>query len=102
MAAASAEERWPADSFARLSARKIRRELVAVVGAAGANVLLRVVSRDGRLYPGLAAPTDPNDYVNSEKEGVTSPDEVALWFAGVPADEIRRRNAAGARLLAGS
>ena len=50
----------------------------------------RVISRDGRLFPGLAAPTSKDGYVKGDGGGgVTPPEEVSQWFAGVPADEIR-------------
>ena len=82
--AAGAEATWPPDGAASVHGRKIRGELVAVLGAAGANALLRVAVRDGRLYPGLAAPTSQDDWVNGDGGGgVTPPAEVERWFAGV-------------------
>ena len=62
---------------------------MAVVGDQPANALLRQLSRDGRLYPGLAQPWKGEDYVNSEDKGSdgssahTPPEEVERWFAGV-------------------
>ena len=88
--AAGAEKHWPADTPASFHGRKLRGEIMAVLGAPGANLLLRVISRDGRLFPGLAAPTSKDGYVNGDGGGgVTPPEEVSQWFAGVPADEIR-------------
>ena len=80
--AAGADARWPPSaSVARAHARKIRAECMAVLGGArAANALLRMISRDGRLSPGLAPPVE-GDVVNSEKGGVTPAEEVERWFA---------------------
>ena len=86
--AAGMEATWPRDTFGAINGRRIRSELMSVLGAAGANALLRLMVRDGRLFPGLAPKLDPNDYVNSEASQLTPNEEVAQWFAGVPAEEI--------------
>lgn len=86
--AQGADASWPADSYARLKGAGIRAELIAVLGVPFASALLRGLTRDGRLYPGLALPIDPANYVNSEKGKNTPPEQVARWFAGEPAEAI--------------
>ena len=79
--AAGADATWPPASAAASNARRIRSELIALLGSvAAANALLRLVSRDGRLSPGLAPPV-AGDVVNSEKGGTTPAAEVESWFA---------------------
>ena len=91
-----ADHAWPRGTNpARTHAGQLRSELIAVVGAQVANALFRCVSRDGRLYPGLAPPTDVHDHVDSEKNQLTPATQVADWFSGVPAEEIRRRHVLG-------
>ena len=81
-----ADSTWPPGSDARARARRIREELMALLGGAATNALLRMVSRDGRLSPGLA-PAVEGETVNSEKGAMTPAEEVHRWFA--------RRHAAG-------
>ena len=82
------EATWPKDTFGGINGRRMRCELMSVLGAKGANALLRLIVRDGRLYPGLAPQTNPDDYVNSEASQLTPNEEVEQWFSGVPAEEI--------------
>ena len=86
--AAGMEATWPKDTFGGINGRRMRCELMSVLGAKGANALLRLIVRDGRLYPGLAPQTNPDDYVNSEASQLTPNEEVEQWFSGVPAEEI--------------
>ena len=77
-----ADANWPENDGATQKARRLRQELMAVLGGGRiVNALLRLVSRDGRLYPGLA-PKTGDDYVNSEKGVQTPLSEVERWFAG--------------------
>ena len=54
---------------------KLRLDLMAQVGSRAACVVLRMATRHGRLHPGLAAPIR-GPVVNSEKDGLTPPDEL--------------------------
>jgi len=55
--AAGADVRWPAVSGGRERALGVRKHLLSVMGTAErANALLRAMTRDGRLHPGLAPP----------------------------------------------
>jgi hypothetical protein len=91
--AAGAESAWrespSADvraSNACISARRIRGELMAVLGgASAANALIRMMSRHGRLYPGLAPAFIESEVVNSEKGGLTPKKELEKsWFTQAP------------------
>ena len=76
--AAGAESGWPGNDAAA-KARRLRSELMAILGTPRANALLRCISRDGRLHPGLA-PAVEGPIVNSEKEQYTPRDEAErLW-----------------------
>ena len=98
--AVGADATWPADGAARAFADKVRAELVDVLlgtdggdagalkassecdhggsahGGVAARLLLRIMTRDGRLNPGLAPPV-PDEYVASERGDVTPAEEVA-------------------------
>lgn len=80
--AAGADARWPPNATAAISnARRIRSELIGLLGSSvAANALLRMIARDGRLSPGLAPPIE-GDVVNTEKGVMTPDEEVTRWFA---------------------
>ena len=80
--AAGADARWPPNATAAISnARRIRSELIGLLGSSvAANALLRMIARDGRLSPGLAPPIE-GDIVNTEKGVMTPDEEVTRWFA---------------------
>lgn len=89
--AAGADAHWPEQDGAAIKARRLRQELMAVLDADGhrgaTNALLRMVSRDGRLWPGLAPEVAGDDYINSEKGALTPLSEVAAWFSGERPDQ---------------
>jgi len=73
--AAGDDASWQRDSQAAMYAAKLRSELAGWLGSsASVGALLRAMTRDGRLYPGLAQPIE-GPVVNSEKGDVT-PDKV--------------------------
>jgi hypothetical protein len=84
--ACGSDARWPEADVTTMKARRLRQELMAVLDAAGrrgtTNTLLRMISRDGRLWPGLSAEVKGDDYVNSEKGALTPLTEVEAWFNG--------------------
>jgi hypothetical protein len=82
---------WPAASPLREAAQTIRSQLHAVLGADRANVLLRLLTRDGRLHPGLAPPVS-GPVVDAEAGQHTSREE----------RERMRAIAAGAAVKGGS
>ena len=73
------DSRWPVTSPIRLTAERLRSEMaVALGGAANVAILLRLISQDGRLYPGLA-PVVEGPWVGSEPGAdfqVTPPEEL--------------------------
>jgi hypothetical protein len=77
--AAGAESSWPA-SEAASKAKRLRTELMGLLGDEVANALLRSVTRDGRLHPGLAAPV-VGRVLNSEKQQYTPEAEAEAAFA---------------------
>ena len=77
--AEGADSEWaPLDSVAaRGFASRVRDELTTLLGdPAAAMLLLRMITRDGRLHPGLAPPP-PEVYVASERGDITPAEEVA-------------------------
>ena len=55
----SEDASWPHESKARSVAERLRAELTGVLGGVGAvHTLLRLMTRDGRLFPGLAPAVD--------------------------------------------
>ena len=61
-----ADSRWPPDSPGAQMAAQFRAHLIAVLGAARGNALLRGLARDGRLDPGLAPPLEADKVVGTE------------------------------------
>ena len=82
--AAGAESGWPVHQEAATKATRLRRELMSVLGARCTNALLRAISRDGRLYPGLA-PKVEGPIINSEKSQYTPREEAERLFAAAAA-----------------
>uniref|UniRef100_A0A7S0J9D4 JmjC domain-containing protein n=1 Tax=Calcidiscus leptoporus TaxID=127549 RepID=A0A7S0J9D4_9EUKA len=70
---------WPVASAIKQTAKRLRSEMaMALGGAANVGKLLRLLSRDGRLYPGLA-PKIEGPWVGSEPGAdyqVTPPEEL--------------------------
>ena len=66
--AAGGDASWPPEGGARALVERLRRELAEAVddGRVSVRALLRLLSRDGRLHPGLAAPF-PEAYVSAER-----------------------------------
>lgn len=87
--AVGAEVTWPADQSAASQARRLRREVMSMFGADGANALLRMATRHGRLHPGLAPAH--GHLIDSEKGGCTPSDEVERWFRGEDVQETYAR-----------
>ena len=78
---------WLETQAPTMKAFKLRQELIAVLGSGKVvNALFRLMTRDGRLYPGLAPETDPNQSINSEKGALTPKAEVDKWFNGARPD----------------
>lgn len=67
-----AEERWPAESYARVFAVKLRQEIEEVIrdSLVTARALLRLMTRDGRLHPGLA-PLLAGEFVSGERGDIS-------------------------------
>ena len=74
--ARGADVGWAADSAARRQADWTRAELIALLGSAeAAHELLRAMTRDGRLYPGLAPRVPAGARVVNSELGQLSPPE---------------------------
>ena len=83
--AAGAESTWADGDPAKVRAYRLRQELMSFLGGAQtANALLRSISRDGRLHPGLA-PKVSGRIVNSEKNQMTPRQEADQLFADAAA-----------------
>ena len=79
---------WPAEAEATRFAAQLREHMVNLLGAPRANALLRAMTRDGRLHPGLAPKL---------KGKVTGTEEQQL----TPTEDLRRLKAArGASFVA--
>ncbi|KAL1496580.1 hypothetical protein AB1Y20_014185 [Prymnesium parvum] len=70
----------PLGSATHNAAVSIRLELLLQFGEERANALLRLLTRDGRLYPGLA-PKVEGPIVNSEASEMTPPEELARMMS---------------------
>ena len=74
--ASGANSCWPIESSARSFALKLRAEVIELLGGEDdANDLLRLLTRHGRLYPGLAPPIS-GTVVSSERGDTSSPQEL--------------------------
>ena len=80
--AAGADTRWAAGSGGHSKAAGVRKHLLTVLDtAARANALLRAMTRDARLHPGLAPPLD-GPVVGTDEAQLTPADEVERMVAG--------------------
>ena len=76
---------WAEGSAARRHATRTRAELIALLGSASlANALLRAMTRDGRLHPGLA-PSVGERVVNSEAGQISPLEEYHEALRCLPA-----------------
>ena len=66
---------WPVESPLREAASTIRAQIIAVLGTERSNALLRLMTRHGRLHPGLA-PATSSPIVNAEAGQHTSEREI--------------------------
>ena len=81
---------WDVASLAHRHATRTRLELIALLGsAAKANALLRAMTRDGRLHPGLTPPLGER-VVNSERGQLSSLEDYneALLATGVAPESV--------------
>jgi hypothetical protein len=76
---------WPVGSHARNVADRMRAELSGVLGGGGAvRTMLRLMTRDGRLYPGMAPPVEGPVVSAEPRRGdlrTTPPDQMELLRA---------------------
>jgi hypothetical protein len=72
--AAGVDAEWPAGNAARRFADRLRQSIADAIGGGGEEVaaLLAAITRDGRLYPGLAPPV-AGPVVSAERGDVSSP-----------------------------
>lgn len=89
--ALGADSRWP-DSPVRERAQQIRSHLLTVLGARRAGALLRAMTRDGRLHPGLA-PRLAGAIVGTEETHLSSFRELRAMADGgwIPKSVVSQR-----------
>ena len=76
---------WPAESAEARTATQMRSHLIMVLGVARANALLRLMTRHGRLHPGLA-PKLGGAVVGTDEHNFSSVGELRQWVKSGDAD----------------